>query len=194
MIGKMKLIETLFFPGNSARQFFSAKLRPDVLLLFDAKDDQEMKDIEFLLQNCSIVCRIANCTRKVDVAKLTKFCKTAYLHFVKAFPWANLTQTYHRSFGHLIELIELNNGYGLGKWSETCLESAHKILRYLSVHLSRRDSDYHNMEDTFHHMWIMNDPDIKRYSATEEEKIQSYEKVSSADDVIFQSLLDEIEE
>ena len=66
---------------------------------------------------------------KFDIAKLDRFCKKAYIHRVESFPWAILSISIHRGFGHLTELVRKNGGIGLGSLSESPLESAHKILR-----------------------------------------------------------------
>ena len=77
---------------------------------------------------------VANCTRKIDTKKLKQFCTDANVYSVQAFPWASVTPSTHRAMSHLAEAIELNDSYGLGQISETCLESSNKNMRQENRH------------------------------------------------------------
>ena len=75
---------------------------------------------------------IANCSEKIDLVALEVFSRKAYLRKTLpdyGFDWTSITMSFHRAFGHLVEAIRRNDGFGLGNISESCLESAHKILR-----------------------------------------------------------------
>ena len=100
----------------------------------DSVEDYENDLLAFrkILQDTNIMCRIANSNEKFDLAKLEKFCKEAYVHRIESFDWAILSTSTHRGLGHLTELVRKNGGIGLGRLSESPLESAHKILRLLS--------------------------------------------------------------
>ena len=100
----------------------------------DSLEDYENDLLAFrkILQDTNVMCRIANSNEKFDLAKLKKFCEEAYIHRVESFDWAILSTSTHRGLGHLTELVRKNGGIGLGRLSESPLESAHKILRLFS--------------------------------------------------------------
>ena len=91
--------------------------------------------IEHCFRDINVIARVANSTRKIKISKFKQFCTDAYVFKIKAFDWPSLTVSLHRAYGHLPEIISLNDGLGLGDVSETCLESSHKVLRYASKHL-----------------------------------------------------------
>ena len=115
--------------GNNSRLFFNPKNRDDVINLLEDAPITDKIAFSKILQDTNILCRIANSTQKFDLEKVEKFCSKAYLHRVKSFPWAILSTSTHRGFGHIVKLMRKNGGRGLGNLSESPLESAHKILR-----------------------------------------------------------------
>ena len=115
--------------GNAARAFFHPDNRELVLELIENASEDDLEAFRKILQNTNIICRIANSNEKFDLEKLKKFCKEAYIHRIESFDWAILTTSIHRGFGHMVELVKKNDGFGLGNLSESPLESAHKILR-----------------------------------------------------------------
>ena len=130
-ISRLKILDFFFFPdnGNNARTFFHADNREAVVgLLEDATPDDKAAFAQ-MLQDYNVLCRIANCNEAINVPELKKFCKRAYLFRVEKFPWAIVSTSTHRGFGHMVDLVLKNNGMGLGNLSESPLESAHKILR-----------------------------------------------------------------
>ena len=106
--------------ANNSRKFFSEKLREKVLDLFkvNARDRAKIKRI---LRDINVIGRVANSTKKIDVAKLKEFCKEAYIFKIQAFSWPSLPVSLHRGYAHLASVIQLNDGLGLGDVSETCL-------------------------------------------------------------------------
>ena len=64
---------------------------------------------------------VANSTKKIKVAEFKKFCQEAYVFKIKAFKWPSCPTTLHRGYSHLADIIELNDGIGLGDISESCL-------------------------------------------------------------------------
>ena len=55
------------------------------------------------------------------MTKFREFCKEAYIFKVKSFDWVSLPVAQHRGYSHLPDIIELNDGIGLGDVSESCL-------------------------------------------------------------------------
>ena len=55
------------------------------------------------------------------MTKLKEFCKEAYIFKVKSFDWVSLPVAQHRGYSHLPDIIQLNDGIGLGDVSESCL-------------------------------------------------------------------------
>ena len=84
-------------------------------------DDTDRAKIKRILRDINVIGRVANCTRKIDVPKLKAFCKEAYIFKVTAFDWPSLPVSLHRGYSHLGDIILLNDGFGLGDISESCL-------------------------------------------------------------------------
>ena len=106
--------------ANNARKFFSESIREKVLDLFKVNESDRAK-IKRILRDINVIGRIANSTKKIDVPKLKKFCSDAYIFKIKAFDWPSLPMSQHRGYGHLADIILLNDGFGLGDVSESCL-------------------------------------------------------------------------
>ena len=66
----------------------------------------------------------------------------------------------HRILAHAHEVIELNQGFGLGDVSEEGLEALNKLIRQMREHGSRKDCTMNNFQDTFHHLWDRSRPTI----------------------------------
>ena len=82
-----------------------------------------------------------------------------YADILKNFPNAKVSPTIHKSFAHGLELIRLNDGFGLGMLSEEGLEGCNKILRRARMNLSRKCSQYKNLADCLKRLWRRSDPD-----------------------------------
>ena len=88
-----------------------------------------------IFRDINVICRVANSTKLIDVPKFKEFCKEAYIFKVKSFKWASLPVTQHRGYGHLANVIQLNDCRGLGDVSESGLgwekSSALEIYTYI---------------------------------------------------------------
>ena len=82
------------------------------------------------------------------------------MKIVQSFPWSVVSPSVHRILAHSWEVIELNNGYGLGDLSEEGLEALNKQIRNRRSHGARKDSTVNNFMDTFHHLWDRSRPTI----------------------------------
>ena len=65
------------------------------------------------------------------IAKLKTLCQLICLNKSTNFQWAKISFTLDGTLQHSVELelISLNDGYGLGSCSEECLESKNKDIR-----------------------------------------------------------------
>ena len=71
--------------------------------------------------------------------------------------------TLHKALAHGWELVQRNQGKGLGCFSESGLEALNKWIRYYNDHGSRKDSTEHQMEDKFNHLWQGSSPLLSVY-------------------------------
>ena len=95
---------------------------------------------------------------RVDVEKFKHFCTDLYVYLLESFkcvtnkhlpgPWISITPSLHKVLTHSWELIENNDGYGLGSLDESGLEGCNKILRHVRTNLSRKQSQKSNLVDT----------------------------------------------
>ena len=76
------------------------------------------------------------------------------------FPWAAVSPSVHRILAHSWEVLELNNGFGLGDMSEEGLEALNKIIRNRREHGARKSSTLNNFMDCYNHMWDRSRPTI----------------------------------
>ena len=75
-------------------------------------------------------------------------------------PWISIMPSLHKVLAHSWELIELNDGMGLGNLDEAGLEGCNKILRKIRIQLSRKNSQNSNLIDTLNRMWVASDPQV----------------------------------
>ena len=61
---------------------------------------------------------------------------------------------------HSWEVIELNDGKGLGNLSEVGLEALNKYIRSRRKTGARKDTTMHNFMDTFNHLWDRSRPTV----------------------------------
>ena len=61
---------------------------------------------------------------------------------------------------HFWEVMELNNGFGLGDLSEEGLEALNKMIRSRREHGARKDSTENNFRDCYNHLWDRSRPTI----------------------------------
>ena len=79
---------------------------------------------------------------------------------VENFPWAVVSPSVHRILAHSWEVMELNNGFGLGDLSEEGLEALNKRIRSRREHGARKTSTLANFMDCYNHMWDRSRPTI----------------------------------
>ena len=138
------------FSSDSARAFFVSLL-----------EEEDAQDFNFILIGLSAAVKVINSQkRRVNTEKLRELSLEVYLRIVERFPWAVVSPSIHRILAHAHEVIDLNEGFGLGDESEEGLEALNKQIRRMREHGSRKDSTSNNFQDTFHHLWDRSRPTI----------------------------------
>ena len=105
--------------GNDGRDFFhhkAAKVREVMRqAVVPAQHHQALLELH---RDLGVILRIMSCTGKVDVMGFRKLTKETNLLIIREFPWAEKNFTLHGCLSHSADLIELNDGRGLGELSE----------------------------------------------------------------------------
>ena len=65
--------------------------------------------------------------------------------------------------GHSFQLIELNDGYGLGQMSEQGLEGLNKLVRRYSERFARQVSLNANITDVVNRLQVLSNPQLMRF-------------------------------
>lgn len=141
--------------GNAAKRFFSEEVIPVLTNLFSG---QTRDNILQLHHNFSIICGVIPSKRQVDVSKFKNICTDTYLLLRQRFPTVAVSETAHMVLGHSFQLIELNEGYGLGQMSEQGLEGLNKLVRQFSVGFARQISLDANITDVIHRLQVLSNP------------------------------------
>ena len=111
----------------------------------------------------------------IDVEEYKEFCRqTIKLIWSKfnnahdgAYPhWIKISPTVHGLLAHSWELIENNDRYGLGEFSEAGLEHNNKFLRLYRRTLARKRSQKTNLEDCITRLWMRSDPMVRAAAPT----------------------------
>ena len=126
------------------------------------------KKMEILGQRLSIILRVLSSKRKVDVEKYKQYCIDTNVFLITEFPcvtykhlpspWISITPSVHKVLAHSWELIQHNDGHGLGNLDESGLEGCNKILRCIRRSMSRKISQDANLTDTLNRLWLGSDP------------------------------------
>ena len=165
------------------RHFFSAKMRPKVLQLFDPNyyfnfndiDDQEHLEedspsritkqqldiLPTLLQNVSVILRIISCDFKIHVEEFEKVCKETHLILIDHFRFMSIYPTVHSVLAHSFDLIRNNGSRGLHAMSEEGSEGAHKVVNHLREFKARKMTLELNLKDTFRRLFFLSDPTLR---------------------------------
>ena len=92
------------FSSDSARAFFVSLLK-----------EEDAEDFNFILLGLSAAVKVINSQkRRVNTEKLRELSLEVYLRIVERFPWAVISPSIHRILAHAHEVIDLNEGFGLG--------------------------------------------------------------------------------
>ena len=127
--------------ANMAKAFLSVKHRETVLDLYNTSSEEQRNQLEILLQQMSVILRVASSTQKIKVQEFHEFNLDTYQKLLKLFPWMDVNDSVHGLF-HSAQFIEkYNNCYGLGQLSESALEKflilklfVFRTLSYMKQH------------------------------------------------------------
>ena len=161
--------------GKSFQKFSSDAGRAFIVSLMN-DDDQEA--FQLILLGLSATVKVINSQkRRVNIEKVRELTQDVYLAIVEHFPWAAVSPSVHRILAHSWEVMELNNGFGLGDLSEEGLEALNKRIRSRREHGARKDSTENNFRDCYNDMWDSSRPNIALLVAMEREIQQKKSKV-----------------
>ena len=144
--------------GPQGRRFFSE----EVIETIEKLADQKHKDNLLLLhrQLSTILTVVSSSRNKVELQKFKELCDSTSFNLCDNFPWVTLNHTLHGTLHHSLELISLNDGYGLGNLSEECLEANNKDIRNYLQFLSRKISPVDQLTDVMSRLLERSDPVI----------------------------------
>ena len=118
-----------------------------------------MTNVVNLHVNCEFILRtISSQKQKIDTEVFGNICINTYVDILTHFKWVDLTPTVHKILAHARELINLNNGMGIGHLSEEGLEAVHKIIRRIRASWTLQTSDLANLKDLIKKVWLKSDP------------------------------------
>ena len=122
-------------------------------------------DFALLLARLWICVKVYTSKDKIHVVRFKEFCMDTYKLLLSKFAnetkWISISPTLHALLAHGWELISVNDGIGLGEYSEGGLEHSNKFLRFYRSHLSRKISQETNLSDCLTRLWLRSDPVIQ---------------------------------
>ena len=113
------------------------------------------------------ITKIYGSTHVIKVESYKEFCAETKKMILTAFnenevSWIFLTPTVHALLEHSGELIETNNGRGLGAYTESSLECNNKVLRLTRLALSRKTCQFDNLTDCINRLWVKSDIKVRK--------------------------------
>ena len=150
-------------PGDMVTGNAFAKLAADPSRQFLCSLVKEEIQDDFgvaLLGLCAAVKVVNLQKRKVNIDKLRQMLVETYCKLLICFPWCAVSPSVHRILAHSWEVIQLNDGFGLGNLSEEGLEVLNKYVRSMRETGARKDCTLNNFRDTFNHLWDRSRPTI----------------------------------
>ena len=121
--------------GLPGRCFYSEELINTIKELVDLKYIEILTILHYQL---STILSVMASSHKVALIKFKQLCDETSFNLFDNFPWVKINHTLHGTLHHSIEVISLNDGHGLGNFSEVYLEAHSKDIRNYSQFLSRK--------------------------------------------------------
>ena len=172
--------------GKQGRRFFSSNLQPVLRELLSKKNNiKHQESIIKLHRQLSMILRVVSCTREINLDKFQSHCKETMNHMVTKFPWVKLNHTLHGAIQHSVELISLNDGTGLGAYSEEGLEANNKDIRRYLRDLSRKCSSNKQVEDVHHRLLERSCPSVINATAAYARKTMKKSSDTDGIEVFF---------
>ena len=103
--------------GNQAKRFFSREVIDVMEGLLEEKRVPHAGIIIQIHRNLSVIFGVIATSSKVDCDKLEELCKQTYTDILTTYPWVLITAI-HEVLAHSFQVIRLNDGLGMGNWSE----------------------------------------------------------------------------
>ena len=150
--------------GNDGRDFFIAKADKVRELILEIVPEKHRSDIAELHKNLGAILIIICCTQKIDVSVFRELTRATNLLILRKFPWAEINFTLHGVLSHSADLIELNDGYGLGALSEEALEANNKFIRIYASTRARKTSADDQCMDVMARLLERSDPFLRELS------------------------------
>ena len=98
---------------------------------------------------------------KINVERFSKLCMDTSVFFISIWPKFKFSETVHALLAHAAQLVEINDGYGLGMFAEHALECNNSKMRLFIEKLSRKMTEYVVLEDAWGRMWVKSDVIIR---------------------------------
>ena len=150
--------------GNDGRDFFFDKADKVREVILEIVPEKHRCDIAELHKNLGAILRIICCSEKIDVSAFRQLTCATNLLIIRKFPWAEINFTLHGALSHSADLIELNNGYGLGELSEEALEANNKYIRIYASTRARKTSADDQCQDVMARLLERSDPFLRELS------------------------------
>ena len=119
--------------GNTARELLFNKANRDVM---SQVDPDFVPLLNQFGEYISTVIRIMSSKQCVKVDEFKDYCNEFNLFLLDNFPWMSITPSLHKVLAHSWELIEMNDGCGLGIFDESGIGGCNKILRHIRTQQS----------------------------------------------------------
>ena len=112
--------------GPQERRFYSEELINTIKELVDLK---YIEILTILHYQISTILSVMASSYNVSLIKFKQLCDETSFNLCENFPWVKINHTLHGTLHYSLQLISLNDGYGLGNLSEVCLEVNSKEIR-----------------------------------------------------------------
>ena len=153
--------------GNIVHSLLSKESNIQVLVsLVPTNFQEKMHDC---ISRVYTITKLYNSSHKIDVPSFRIFCSDTKKIILESFnepepceqSWVYLTPTVHGLLEHAPELIDANNGEGLGAFTESSLECNNKMLRLIRISQSRKCSQIENLHDCMNRLWMRSDIQVR---------------------------------
>ena len=157
--------------GNDGRNFFFEKADMVREVILEIVPEKYRCDIAELHKNLGAILRIVCCKNKIDVSAFRELTCATNLLILRKFPWAEINFTLHGVLSHSADLIDLNDGYGLGDLSEEALEANKKFIRIYANTRARKTSADDQCMDVMARLLERSDPFLRERSKRFQNKV-----------------------